>query len=150
MKACGTIRGGYVAGVAALLLAAGCASPAARVKKHHDVFQTFPKTVQEQVRQGKIQLGYTEQMVHIAKGPPDRKYERHASKGTTLVWSYTDITADTERQRVQGRYHFTDTTGRTRTTTEAVWADIQHRREYEVMRVEFADGKVIAIEHLKR
>jgi hypothetical protein len=89
-------------------------------------------------------------MVFIAKGPPDRKYERRTMGGTSEVWSYVGTEIETENKRVQGRFHMKDSSGRIRTSTDEVWADIQHRREFEKLRVEFKDGVVTTIEHLKR
>ena len=129
----------------------GCTStPSRRVREHAGVFDTFPDQVKENVRQGRIEPGYTEEMVVIAKGEPDRKYRRKTVEGSSIVWAYVGVETETESQRVQGRFHFTDTSGRIRTTTDDVWADIQHKREYEKLRVEFVSGVVKSIESLRR
>jgi hypothetical protein len=129
----------------------GCAStPSGRAKEYAEVFERFPDPVKENVRQGRIEPGYTEQMVLIAKGEPDRKYLRQTARGDSVVWAYVGVETETESQRVMGRFHFRDNAGRIRTTTDDVWADIQHKREFEKLRVEFTDGVVQAIERLQR
>jgi hypothetical protein len=102
------------------------------------------------VRQGRIEIGYTKDMVFIAKGKPDRKYQRTSAGGLSEIWSYVDTEIESEPRRVQGRFHFTDTDGRIRTVTDDVWAEVQHRREFEKLRVIFRGDTVEAIERLRR
>jgi len=142
------MQAGFLCG--GLLVVAGCATPSSRAREHADLFKTFPLEVQQNVRQGHIELGYTRDMVMIAKGVPDRKYRRATAEGSTDIWSYVGTETESEMKRVQGRFHFTDTDGRPRTVNDDVVAEVQHRREYERLRVIFDLDGVVAIERLRR
>lgn len=75
--------------VLAVLIAA-CASPSKRIKRNQALFDTFPPAVQEKVRQGQVDVGFTADMVLIALGKPDRKYTRKTEAGDTEIWAYVD------------------------------------------------------------
>lgn len=74
----------------ALLLAAGCSTPADRIAKQQAAFDAFPADVQQKVRAGQIDLGFTPAMVSIALGNPDRTYGRVTAQGASEVWVYAD------------------------------------------------------------
>lgn len=128
----------------------GCASPESRIKKNPELFNSFPPDVQERVRKGEADIGYTKDMVRIALGEPNRTYERQTESGSVEVWSYTSYYTTTDRQRVDVRSRVRDSSGSYRTISDWVWVDVDQRNEYEHLRVELRDDKVIAIERLKR
>lgn len=133
-----------------LTLAAGCTTPGARIKRNPDLFASFPPDVQANVKQGKIEVGYTRDMVYIALGEPDRRYTRKTAAGEVEVWAYVDTYTSIERQRVDGPFRYRDADGTSRTIRDTLWVDVEQRHEYETTRVELADGKVSAIEEFKR
>lgn len=128
----------------------GCASPDSRIKKHPEIFNTFPPEVQEEVRQGRVHIGYTPDMVFIALGKADREYTRRTADGVTEVWSYTSHYTSTSRQLVDGRFRVRDTRGQIHTVHDTVWVDVPIKHEYERLRLEFRDGVVYAIEEMTR
>ena len=75
---------------AALVLLAGCATPASRISSHQSAFDQWPAEVREQVRAGRIDVGFTAEMVQVALGDADRKSTRTTAKGTSEVWAYFD------------------------------------------------------------
>lgn len=133
-----------------LVLSAGCTTPAGRIKRNPGLFASFPPEIQENVKQGKIEIGYDRDMVYIALGDPDRRYSRRTSAGDVEVWAYVDAYTTTERQRVDGPFRYRDADGTSRTIRDTLWVDVQQRHEYETFRVEFTDSKVSAIEEFKR
>ncbi len=133
-----------------LLLALGCASPDSRIKKHPDLFNAFPPDVQEEVRQGRVHIGYTPDMVFIALGKADREYTRRTADGVTEVWSYTAHYTSTSRELVDGRFRVRDTRGQIHTVRDSVWVDVPVKHEYERLRLEFREGAVFAIEEMTR
>jgi hypothetical protein len=135
-------------GFAALLSA--CSSPSGRISKNVEVFAEFPPAIQEKVRKGKVELGFTEDMVFIARGKPDREYVRQTQTGTSRVWSYVDFTYWVDRQRVAGEFQVRDPGGGYRTVKDSVWVDVRQERELEKVRIEFRDGRVVAIENVVR
>ena len=136
-------------GVLVAVVLAGCATPESRIRKNPEIFAAFPPEVQANVRQGKIEIGYTTDMVTIALGQSDRQYKRKTAAGESEVWAYTDNYVTTERQLVSGPFRYRDSSGNYHTTYDNAWVDVQQRREYERLRIEFENGKVKAIEQLE-
>jgi hypothetical protein len=71
-----------------MLLVAGCSSPSSRISRNQAAFDEWPEAVQEKVRAGKIDLGFTTEQVRMALGQPDRVTTRTNTDGTSEVWSY--------------------------------------------------------------
>ena len=73
-----------------LLVAAGCASVESRIQDNEAAFNTWPADVQEKVRAGKVEMGFTPEMVEVALGKPDRTSSRTTERGQADVWVYHD------------------------------------------------------------
>ncbi|HLP24621.1 MAG TPA: hypothetical protein VK477_03005, partial [Acidobacteriota bacterium] len=72
-----------------LVLFAGCAStPDQRIAQNEAAFAQFSPDVQQNLRAGRVDIGYTEQMVLIALGEPAGRFERVDPSGHTEVWVY--------------------------------------------------------------
>ncbi|MCO6401838.1 MAG: hypothetical protein J5I99_11520 [Verrucomicrobia bacterium] len=132
------------------LFAIGCASPEYRIKRNPELFATLPTDVQENVRKGQIDIGYTQDAVQLALGRPNREYTRRTKEGQTTVWAYTAERVSWERQRADTRVRVYDAQGRRRTVSDWVWVDVERRQEYDKMRVEFVSNTVTAIETTDR
>ena len=146
MKKC---IGAVVLGIG-LFLMAGCDTPSSRISKNPELFASFPTDVQANIKLGKINVGYTKDMVNMALGKPDREYIRTTATGTAEVWSYTSVYTTTDRQRVNGQVRIKDNQGIYRTVQDDIWVDVQQQHEYETLRVEFENGLVKAVEQLNR
>ncbi len=75
------------------LAAAGfsaCSSPDNRIKSHQSAFDNLSPQDQGKIRGGQVEVGFTEEMVVMALGEPDRRYSRTTAEGTTDVWAYRD------------------------------------------------------------
>lgn len=132
------------------LLLAGCATPESRIKKNPAAFNALPPEIQENVRRGRIDIGYPKEAVELALGRPDREYNRRTAAGQTDVWSYTAERSTWERQRADTRIRVYDAEGRRKMVTDWVWVDVERRQEYEKLRVEFTSNTVSAIETSER
>ncbi len=128
------------------LFAIGCATPESRIKRNPELFQSLPPDVQEHVRKGEIDIGYSQDAVQLALGRPNREYTRRTKDGETVVWAYTGERVSWERQRADTRVRVYDAQGRRRTVSDWVWVDVERRQEYDKMRVEFSNNVVSAIE----
>jgi hypothetical protein len=73
-----------------LLAVVGCATPESRARKNEAAVSSWPAAVQQNVRAGKIDVGYTQDMVRVALGDPDRLSSRTTASGTADVWIYFD------------------------------------------------------------
>ena len=135
------------AAVILLVLAlVGCATPESRIRRHPDMFASFPTNVQANVRSGIVDVGYTPDMVYVALGRPARVIERTAAEGRFEIWVYTDITYSTQFEPIETTYWYRTHRGDLRLARDWSWVDVRQRHEYEILRVEFKDGKVLAIE----
>jgi hypothetical protein len=75
---------------ALLALVTACSTPASRIKSHQATFDALPAETQANIRAGKVEFGYTQPMVLMALGEPDRRYTRTTQAGQTEVWAYRD------------------------------------------------------------
>ena len=132
-----------------VLALAGCATPARRIQQNPQLFASFPAEVQQNVRQGRIELGYTQDMVLIALGQPDRVYARASVGHTNAVWSYVSARLATDYRPMSAPVVLRDSRGRLRVVDELGWYDMRREQEYERLRVELESDKVVAVEHLK-
>jgi hypothetical protein len=133
-----------------LLLAAGCATPAYRIRKNPDLFASFPPEVQENVREGRVEVGYSPEMVYIALGRPSRVYSRQTEAGHTIIWAYSSHYHTSNWRPVERVHVYRDKSGRRYYTTAVDWVDVGGYTEYEAVRIEFADNEVTAVEILHR
>lgn len=79
------------AGALLVALGSGCSStPDKRISKNPEVFQEWPVAIQEKVRSGQVDLGFTPEQVKMALGAPDRTFTRTNNDGTTEIWAYRD------------------------------------------------------------
>ena len=73
-----------------LALLAACSSPDSRIADKQSVFEKFPAEIQQKIRAGQVDVGFTAEMVLMSLGEPARKFTRKTDRGDTEVWSYHD------------------------------------------------------------
>jgi len=73
---------------AAALALSACSTIDSRIRKQQALFDSYPPDVQNNIRNGRIEVGYTQEMVAMALGEPDRKVEMQTEDGVAEVWSY--------------------------------------------------------------
>ena len=101
------------------------------------------------MRLGQIDLGFSQDMVRLAWGSPDRIYIRTTRDKVATVWTYTGMKTYTQTERMSIPVHVTDSTGKRRTEYGSVWVNRDTEEEYAVARVEFTQGVITAIEQLE-
>ena len=124
----------------------GCASPAHRIKKNPELFASFAPEVQAKVSEGKIETGYTPDMVRIAYGKPGRVIQRQTEEVAEEIWVYYSYHT---RQVYVGQtyaysYYYRD--GQRCRIPRSVPQYVTHHEERERSRVIFRDGKVRSFE----
>ncbi|ACB77470.1 hypothetical protein [Opitutus terrae] len=125
-----------------LLFGAGCATPDSRIQKQQAAFDSWPADVQQKVRAGKVDVGFTPDMVRVALGEPDRVMSRTTDRGQAEGWVYMDkgpkfsFGLGMGTMRGSSAYAGGVTLG-------------DDWRDEEVLRVIFEGGKVSAIETRK-
>jgi hypothetical protein len=117
-----------------------CTSPQKRIKQNQEVFDRFPREVQQRVATGSIDIGDTRDMVRIAKGEPQYVTIRETQDAEIEVWRWTR----TQQYLYSQPVHFL---GRGVPSPQIV--DITQLREIEILRVEFLDDNVVVIEELR-
>jgi len=138
--------------LAGLAFTAGCQTVETRIKEKPEVFAQIDKATQDKIKQGIIDLGYSEDMVYLALGAPDQKREAISATGTSITWIY-----NTYYQRYDGtqfvgysRRVYYDTFLRTyRFYYHPAYAETYHDDKEERIRVVFKGGKVAVIEQTK-
>ena len=139
---------GLLVGLAALVLAiglAGCAStPERRIQKHPEMFEGIPPDVQETVRAGRVEIGYTPDMVFLALGAPDRKVTRKTEAEEREIWIYHGRFLTTDTIRVHDQF------GRFRPVRPAMYLDRTVEHIYVRARLEFFEGKLASVEQTER
>jgi hypothetical protein len=73
---------------ASALALSACSTVDSRIGKQQALFDSYPPDVQQNIRNGRIAVGYTPEMVVMALGEPDRKVETQTEDGLAEVWSY--------------------------------------------------------------
>jgi hypothetical protein len=129
--------------VAAIMLA-GCAStPERRIARNPDLFASFPTDVQERVRAGQVELGFSPEMVSLALGRPDSRVTQRSERGEKVIWYYEGryLTTDTVRVHDYGRFSVRD---------PVIYVDRTREHRYTRARLEFVDGRLTTIQQVER
>jgi hypothetical protein len=74
--------------VGLLGLIAGCSTVDSRIAKEREQFDAWPAEVQEKIRTGRVDVGFTPGQVRVALGEPAKKYRRTTAEGEAEVWTY--------------------------------------------------------------
>lgn len=125
-----------------LLALAACASPEARIRGNRAAFDALNPAQQALIKEGKVAVGFTPEMVRLAVGAPDQRWTRTDASGRFEIWSYTTYDGLSGMPLFRGDYHryaggypyFYDT----------FYARGARAREY--FKVTFSERKVSAIE----
>ena len=132
-----------ILGAAAILLAAACSTPAARIKANPEAFARLNRDQQLLVQAGQVVLGFSEEAVRLALGDPDRVTTRTDERGESMVWHFLSYEVE-GRALFTGYYH----SGRNWWGWGAAYPyylDYPARTVRDRFRMEFLGGKVVAI-----
>ena len=119
-----------------------------RIASNLEIFNSFSTEIQQKIRAGQIELGFTEKMVRLAWGAPDMIYTRTTDMGDATVWTYSRTRILTQTDRMIIPVWVQDKSGRSSVQYENVWINHDTQEEYAVARVEFTGGTVTALERL--
>ncbi len=137
---------------AAVLLAAGCETVDTRIKEKPEVFAGLDAATQAKLKQGIIDLGFTEDMVYIALGAPDQKRESISAHGRTITWiynTYYDYYDGSAYIHYHRRVYYDPVLSTYRVFYRPALADVYVSAAEERIRVVFKEGKVSVIEQAK-
>jgi hypothetical protein len=134
---------------AALLMASGCQTVGSRIKDKPEIFAKLDPAAQANIKQGKIEIGYTEDMVYLALGAPDRKRETISAHGRSVTWiydTYGDYYDDSHFLGVYGGLFRGPYMNAYHNFYWQTYPDAAFTERTERMRVVFKDGKAAVIE----
>ena len=127
------------------LLAACSSTPDARIAKNQPAFSQYPSAVQQKIRAGEVDVGFTPEMVRLALGEPTREFRRQTETGLAEVWVYHD-----NGPRFSLGIGVGGAVGRHSSAGVGLSTSTGGYDPEEKMRVEFRDDRVTAIEYVKR
>lgn len=143
----------FAAASALALLAAGCSTPETRIRDNPEIFNRLSPQEQDLIRQGRVGIGFDQDMVKLAVGEPDRIWTRTDAEGATESWSYTTYESADGFPLYRGfyhRYHFHHHYHGWGDPFYPYYLSYPSRREREVFKVVFKDGRVTSIEQETR
>jgi len=73
-----------------VLFFSACSTPDKRISDRRAEFEKYPPDIQQKIRAGQVNVGFTQEMVLMALGEPARRFTRKTEAGDTEVWSYHD------------------------------------------------------------
>jgi len=130
----------------------GCQTVETRIKEKPEVFASVDKETQDKIKQGIIDLGFTEDMVYLALGAPDQKRESLTANGNTVTWIYNTYYTRYEGTAMMGyhrRVYFDPYLKTYRVYYRPVMNDVYREEKEERIRIIFKDGKANVIEQAK-
>jgi hypothetical protein len=130
--------------LASLSILAGCSStPDQRIAENQAAFAQFSPEVQQNLRAGRVDIGYTEQMVLMALGEPAGRFERVDPTGRSEVWVYRKSAPRFSFGFGVGSY------GRHSATSVGIGTSTGSYYDDEALRVELQQGRVTRIDYRK-
>ncbi len=71
-------------------LLSACSTPDSRIAENQAAFVKYPAAAQQKIRAGKIDLGFTPEMVRLALGKPSCQIIQQTEVGQVELWMYRD------------------------------------------------------------
>lgn len=132
--------------LAVILLAVGCSTPQHRIARNPELFASLTAADQSLIREGKVALGFTPEMVLLAIGEPDQRWLRTDADGRSEYWSYT-------ARDLRNIYPYQHTPLIGDEVIHPRLPDLRMDRRMiprEYFRVTFRDGKVVGLDQQTR
>ena len=133
-----------LATAAGLFWLSGCSTPETRIRQNPDLFSHLAPDQQQAIREGRVGIGFTPEMVKLALGDPDRVRIRTDVTGRSELWHYITYENADGVILYSGWYH-----RGWRDVYHPYYLDVDARREHSRMTVTFRDGRVTSIEQDK-
>lgn len=126
-------------------MAVGCSTPQSRSRSNPELLEALPPEEREMVEAGQVDLGFSEEMVLVALGKPDRRYSQVSESGKRIIWAYQDKSLGSRLSFGVGTGIGIGSGGVGGGATVGTGG---RRSVPEAVRVTFVEGKVVAIENV--
>lgn len=127
---------------------AGCQTVDDRIGRAPESFASVDQATQDKIKQGIIDLGFSENMVYLALGAPAQKRKSVSATGETVTWIYyasSELRADILHDGYY-RHYYDPNSGDRRTVHIPATFENSLPEKKERIHVIFRDGKVSMIE----
>lgn len=144
---------GKRAAVAVLLLCflaglSGCNTVERRIRQNPELFMSLNPEEQQKIREGRVSVGFTPEMVKLAWGSPDFRQVTISEEDETQVWTWISRRSVYSGRRFAGYQrdvYFDRRAQKHRSFMRPVYVDTYRTVESELGRIEFRDGKAAVI-----
>ena len=138
--------------LAGLAWLTGCQTVDDRIKQKPEAFASVDKATQDKIKQGIIELGFTEDLVYVAIGTPDEKRETVTAAGNTMTWIYNTYYNRYDGSVYSSYYrsvYYDPYLRAYRMYYRPIMTETYTQEKEERIRIVFQDGKVTVIEQAK-
>lgn len=130
---------------AALFLITSCSTPETRIPKHQAAFDSWPADIRENVKAGRVVVGYMPEMVVVALGEPDSVFTATSPQGAPVeIWGYLDNSPSWSIGVGMGSANGSSAVG------TSVGVSSQNWGPNEKTRVTFEAGRVVAVQQRQK
>ncbi len=138
--------------LAGFALLAGCQTVDSRIKEKPELFAKLDPATQDKIKQGIIDIGFTQDMVYLALGKPDQVRESKTTEGQREIWIYStyyDVYDGTHFVGYHRSIYFDPYLHSYRLYHHPILAEEYHEDREDRIKVVFKDGKAVMIEQAK-
>jgi len=135
------------------LLFTGCSTIDSRIKEKSAAFGALDASTQDKIRLGRVEIGFTTDLVYIALGTPDERTIKTSAAGNDETWIYNSYHQDYLGSAHTGYRRYVVIDPRSRQPVvfyEPIYTQIYQDRIEERIRIGFKSEKVDSIEQVKR
>lgn len=139
--------------LALALFLSGCSTIDSRIKEKSSTFAALDAPTQDKIRLGRVEVGFTTDLVYIALGSPDERLSKTTAGSMDETWIYNSYHQDYLGSAHTGyrRYVVIDPkTKQPMVFFEPIYTPIYQDRVEERIRIAFKNEKVESIEQVKR
>jgi len=136
-----------------VLAMTGCSTIDSRIREKSSVFAALDAPTQDKIRLGRIEVGFSTDLVYMSHGAPDERLTTTSATGTDETWIYNSYRQEYLGSALVGYRRYVVIDPKTRQPIvyfEPVYDSIYRERVEERIRIIFKGGKVEAIEQVKR
>jgi hypothetical protein len=72
-----------------LLVVTACSTTDSRIEDEQALFESYPEEVQQRIREGRVDVGDTGEMVRMTLGNPNETSSVSEEQGDIVQWAYT-------------------------------------------------------------